>query len=111
YVEVTGEFKAEVIEQAKQKIVEYINSEVNQKLSVDGTKGQLVDLEMFIPKENMKETDLTQIRDIDTEYVNEKPGHTELSKLRYTLSEYAINNLLHLNNVQKLFLGDLAFYS
>lgn len=111
YVEVTGEFKAEVIEQAKQKIVEYINSEVNQKLSVDGTKGQLVDLEMFIPKENMKETDLTQIRDINTEYVNEKPGYTELSKLRYTLSEYAINNLLHLNNVQKLFLGDLAFYS
>lgn len=106
----TGEIREQFINEATVVIQDYLNNKVNEKISPDGSEGQFIDYGIFnnAPKKTTSETSL---HNIDTDYVNSKPGEDTLQKLRYTTAEFEINSLLNYNNIHQLFLGDLAFYS
>ena len=111
--ELPGDFKTAIREEAKLKLQDYINSEVKNKISNDGLSGELVDFGMYDP--SIEDESIAQegnnVKHIDTAFVQTKPGETNLDKLRYTMSEFVINNLLNQNNVYQMYLGDIAFYS
>ena len=103
---INPEYMEQIEAQAKQRIEDYINYEVDSKLTAGGT-GMLRDLDFY----DDSVPDKYAIKNIDTKYVNKKPGSNSIEKLRFTMAEFAINDILHKNNVQQMYLGDLAFYS
>lgn len=106
-VDIISKFK----ELAKEKITDYVNSEVDFKINSQGTEGQYVKYGMYDNTIKDEKTEGIKVKNIDTEYLNSKPGVNSLEKLRYVTAEYVINNILNLNNIHQLFLGDIAFYS
>jgi hypothetical protein len=105
------EVMQELRTQAKAKIAAYVNSELNSKINSKGTEGQFVQFDMYDNTvEDEKESGI-RVKNIDTEYLNSKPGESSLDKLRYVTTEFIINNILNLNNIHQVYLGDIAYYS
>lgn len=110
-------------EQAVNKISDYVNSEINTKITADGTGGDFVKFGIYNPKAGERQS---RIQGLDAEYLYGKKfeknvqasgdgladmQRKDAAQLRYLMAEYAINNILNLNNVHQLFLGDIAYYS
>lgn len=105
------EVMQELRTQVKAKVAAYVNSELNSKINSKGTEGQFVQFDMYDNTvEDEKESGI-RVKNIDTEYLNSKPGETSLDKLRYVTTEFIINNILNLNNIHQVYLGDIAYYS
>lgn len=99
---------------ARQVVSDYIESEVNKKLSIDkdgNISGTWVDNKFF------EKNDKGEIRTqhFDSLYTRNKQNNNKdivsdrLAKL--TTYDFVVNNLIHQNNVFQLFAGDMALYA
>lgn len=110
-------------EQAVNKITDYVNSEIDTKITADGKDGDFIKFGIYNPKAGERQS---RIQGLDAEYLYGKKfeknvqasgdgladmQRKDAAQLRYLMAEYAINNILNLNNVHQLFLGDIAYYS
>ena len=98
-------------EEASKKILEYINSEVDNKISKDEKTGELIDLGFYDTSLERKENNLSPFINIDDNYVNKKKRINDIQTARFIMTEYVINNLLHNMTTHALYLGDISFYS
>lgn len=105
-IENNEDFINAVKQAAKEKILNYINSETDKKLNIEGTTGEFIDTNIFSIGEKGQ-----KVQGIDTAYLHGMPGEDPLNKLRALGAEFIINNLLNLNNINHVFLGDTSFYS
>jgi hypothetical protein len=109
------ELEEEKIKQFKDetsnKILQYINSEVDNKISKDAKSGELIDLGFYDNSISRKKNNLSPFINIDNNYVNKKKRINDIQTARFIMTEYVINNLLHNITTHTLYLGDISFYS
>lgn len=100
-------------EQAGQKISEYVNTRVDKKISKDGNSGELVEAGMFDNSEERKKAGLKPFVNIDSTFVKRKStaSMSDVNNMRFIMTEYVINNLLHNISTHAMYLGDLSFYA
>ena len=98
--------KEQIYKKAKELIVSYLNQEVDNKLSKDGKKGQLVDNDIFNP--NTPHAANTKY--LSTDYLNNSFGVNKQQKIRTALMEFIVNNLLTTMFTTEVYLGGISYY-